>query len=203
MDVNLIKHRLKKFVIFIGLYKEKEKIFTKDIFRSKKYIIGEYTYGEPNVYFDNEANLFIGKFCSLSQNIKIFLGGNHRMDWITTYPFNALNEEFPEARKIIGHPSTKGDVIIGNDVWIGYGVFILSGVTIGNGAVIGANSVVSKNIGAYEVWAGNPAKFIKKRFDDVTINNFENIQWWNWDIDKIIKNVEILCSTNTNLLKNK
>ena len=193
-----IKHSL--------LSQEKEvvkSVFTKDIFKDKKYIIGNYTYGRPNVLFENsEANLSIGKFCSIAQGVTIFLGGNHNVDWLTTYPFNVLDSDFSNGKKIKGHPTTKGDVIIGNDVWIGRNVTIMSGVKIENGAVIGAGAVVTKNIGAYEVWAGNPAKFIKKRFNQNTIDYLNNLNWWNWNTQKINNNLVDLCSANIESLKN-
>lgn len=179
-------------------FKEKEPIapfFTKDIFHNKKFIIGEYTYGCPKVIFENEeANLTIGKFCSISVGVEIFLGGNHRIDWVTTYPFNSLPDYFPEGKNIKGHPATKGNVVIGNDVWIGKNATIMSGVTIGDGAVIAAHSVVVKDIGDYEVWGGNPARYIKKRFDQSKIDQLKADQWWHWDIDKIKNNLDKLCS---------
>lgn len=169
--------------------------YTKDFFKDKKFIIGDYTYGKPKVFFENEeSNLIIGKFCSIAGGVTIFLGGNHRLDWISTYPFNMLEEEFPEAKMITGHPTTKGDVKIGNDVWIGQNAVVMSGITIGNGAVIAANSVVTKNIKDYEVWGGNPAKFIKKRFSDSEIEKLLQIQWWDWELDKIKSKVNYLCS---------
>ncbi|PIB30342.1 chloramphenicol acetyltransferase [Gaetbulibacter sp. 5U11] len=178
-------------------------IFTKEIFKDKKYIIGNYTYGKPTVLFENsEANLLIGKFCSIAQGVTIFLGGNHNVDWLTTYPFNVLDSDFSNGKKIKGHPTTKGDVVIGNDVWIGRNVTIMSGVKIENGAVIGAGAVVTKNIGAYEVWAGNPAKFIKKRFNQNTIDYLNNLNWWNWNTQKINNNLVDLCSANIESLKN-
>ena len=171
--------------------------YTKDIFAGRKFIIGNYTYGNPKVIYENEdANLIIGKFCSIAGEVVIFLGGNHKTDWISTYPFNVLNDDFPEAKEIIGHPATKGDVFIGNDVWIGRGVTIMSGIKIGNGAVIASGSVVTKNIGDYEVWGGNPARFIKKRFTDEDIAKLLVLQWWNWDIEKIKKEVNYLCSSD-------
>ena len=176
---------------------EKEIFYTKDFFKDMPYIIGEYSYGLPKVlHWGEDANLIIGKFCSIADNVTIFLGGNHRVDWITTYPFNKLNNEFPTATDILGHPSTKGNVIIGNDVWIGYGSTIMSGVKVGDGAVIGACSVVTKDVKPYEIVAGNPAKFIKKRFDDEVITQLLDIAWWNWPIEKINSEVCFLCDNN-------
>jgi len=175
--------------------------FTKDFFTEKNYNIGDYTYGKPTVlYENNEANLFIGKFCSIAAGVTIFLGGNHRTDWVTTYPFNDLEDYFPESNNIIGHPATKGDVVIGNDVWIGRNVTILSGVTIGDGAVIAAESLVSRNVGDYEIWGGNPSKLIKKRFDENIINQLIKLKWWDWDIHLIKENISKLCSNNMELL---
>jgi acetyltransferase-like isoleucine patch superfamily enzyme len=169
--------------------------YTKDIFKGRKFLIGDYTYGNPRVLFENEdANLIIGKFCSIAYNVTIFLGGNHRTDWISTYPFNVLGNDFSKELDIKGHPATKGDVIIGNDVWIGINVIIMSGVTIGDGAVIAAGAVVSKNISDYEIWGGNPAILLKKRFNENDIVKLKEMKWWDWDIEKIKSEVGYLCS---------
>lgn len=176
--------------------------FTKDYFKNSKFVIGEYTYGKPDVKFNcDEANLYIGKFCSIADRVTIFLGGNHRTDWITTYPFNDLPKYFPGASHIKGHPATKGNVVIGNDVWIGYNSTIMSGINIAEGAVIAAQSVVTKNIGPYEIWGGNPAKFIRKRFSDETIEFLLDIKWWDWPLEKILENVEQLQSRNIEQFK--
>lgn len=156
-----------------------------------KYSIGRYTYGNPLVLDYGSSTLKIGSFCSISSDVTIMLGGNHRSDWVTTYPFNVIFEEF---HSIQGHPSSKGDVVIGNDVWIGYGALILSGVTIADGAVVGARSVVTKNIEAYSIVAGNPAKFIKWRFPEAQIAELEATQWWNWDLEKIKQFVPLMLS---------
>jgi acetyltransferase-like isoleucine patch superfamily enzyme len=204
--MNFIKrifHELRNIIGSNDLTSESIPFFTKDIFSDKKFQIGEYTYGRPNILFENEdANLFIGKYCSIAEGVTIFLGGNHRTDWISTYPFNALPGYFPESQNIKGHPATKGDVKIGNDVWIGFGVTIMSGITIGNGAVIGAKSVITKNIAPYEIWGGNPAKLIKKRFKDEKITQLENIKWWDWNQNRINENIKNLQSDNSlDLLK--
>ncbi len=106
------------------------------------------------------------------------------MDWVTTYPFNVL---WDAARDIKGHPRSKGDVNIGHDVWIGAEALIMSGVTIETGAVIGARAVVTHNIPAYCIAAGNPARVVKKRFNDTIISRLLDIEWWGWDDARIEK----------------
>lgn len=177
-----------------------DKIFyTKDFLKNFGDLvdIGSYTYGNPCLFhWGEDSKLKIGKFCSIADDVKIFLGGNHRMDWITTYPFSALKEEWPEAKDVKGHPATKGDVVIGNDVWIRYGATILSGVKIGNGAVIGAMAVVSKDVEPYSVVVGNPALEVKKRFSKDVIEKIENLKWWDWSDSEIRKYVKLLCINN-------
>lgn len=153
----------------------------------KKYKIGKYTYGAPKVFpFGLNNKLQIGKFCSIADKVKIFLGGNHSISSPTTYVLHYLFEGNMEESE------SKGDVIIGNDVWIGYGALILSGVKIGDGAVIGANAVVAKDVAPYSIVVGNPAREVRKRFDDKTIRKMLKIKWWDWPIDKIRKNVNLL-----------
>lgn len=157
--------------------------------------IGEWTYGSPQVLSWGEgATLKIGRFCSIAEDVVIFLGGEHRTDWIATYPFSVF---FPEAKAISGHPKTKGDVIIGNDVWIARGVRILSGVKIGNGAVIGAGSVVAKDIPPYAIIVGNPSRILRYRFPPDIVERLERLQWWDWDYDKIVSALQLLQSSNT------
>lgn len=172
-----------------------QSIYTKDLFPGCQYDIGEYSYGCPIVRrWDDKTNLHIGKFCSIADNVTIMLGGNHRTDWVTTYPFNVLSEPFPQAEGITGHPATKGDVWIGNDVWIGSGATILSGVHIGDGAVVGAQAVVTKDVEPYAIVTGNPARMVKKRFDDDSIKALLEIQWWNWSVEKINAEMRFLCN---------
>jgi len=154
--------------------------------------IGEHTYGNPEILdWSHKYKLFIGKFCSIAGNVQIILDGNHRADWITTYPLFKLG--IPAAD---GHPAGKGDMNIGNDVWIGKNALILPGVSIGDGAVIAAGSVVVKSVENYEVVGGNPARHIRYRFTPEQINKLEKIKWWNWDIEKIKKNAKYLQSNN-------
>lgn len=162
--------------------------------RYPEYEIGAGTYGWPQILHAREgASLKIGAYCSISKGVQIILGGEHHTEWLSTYPFPFF---FPSASHIKGHPKTKGNVIIGNDVWIGRDATILSGVTIGNGAVIGAHAVVSKNVEPYSIVAGNPAKFIKKRFSDETIELLEMIAWWTWPKEEIEQIIPVLLSSN-------
>lgn len=171
--------------------------FTKDYFPNSRYKIGDYTYGKPNIYDWNDGgNLVIGKFTSIADEVTILLGGNHRVDWITMYPFSALLDSWPEATGIVGHPYSKGDVVIGNDVWVGNGATILSGVSVGDGAVIAARSVVVKDVPPYAIVAGNPARIVKYRFKKKTIKKLLNAKWWDWSEDVIRSNIPHLLSGN-------
>lgn len=158
------------------------------------YQIGKDTYGNPRILSWGEgAILKIGSFCSIAEGVQIFLGGEHRTDWVTTYPFNVLWEA---GEPIKGHPKTKGDVLIGNDVWIGAEAVILSGVRIGDGAVVGARAVVSRDVSPYTIVAGNPARAVKKRFKDETIQRLLDVRWWDWQDDRLEKALPLLLSSD-------
>lgn len=160
-------------------------------------LFGKYTYGNPRIYWQNDdAKLIVGNFCSIAENVNIFLGGNHRTDWVTTYPFGHIHPTTFNKFNGVGHPSTKGNVIIGNDVWIGSGVTIMSGVTIGDGVVIANNSHVVKNVEPYSLVGGNPAKLIKYRFTQEQIEKLLEIKWWHWDDEKINEFTPLLCNNN-------
>ena len=143
--------------------------------------INRYTYTGENC---NIIEAEIGSFCSIASNC-IIGGAAHPVDWVSTSPVfhkgrNVLNKNFSDNAF---EPYQK--TIIKNDVWIGSNSLVKAGVTIENGAVIGMGSVVTKNIPPYEIWAGNPARFIRKRFDDETINALISLKWWEWDNNKL------------------
>lgn len=156
-----------------------------------EYQIGDWTYGDPRILSWGEGSkLIIGRYCSLA-SCTILLGGEHHTDWVTTYPFNIM---FEEGHQYIGHPRTKGDVVIGNDVWIGHEALILSGVRIGDGAVIAARSVVTKDVAPYAIVAGNPAHLVKFRFAHEVIQSLREIAWWNWPAAKVKDALPLLLS---------
>ena len=121
------------------------------------------------------------------------LGGEHRTDWVTTYPFSEIDPRFAHIK---GHPRTKGDINIGNDVWIGRDAFILSGVTIGDGAVVAARAVVTRNVPAYGVVAGNPATLLRYRFDPEVIERLLRTAWWTWPAERVEAAIPSLLSTD-------
>ncbi len=166
-----------------------------------QYRIGRGTYGNPKILEWNEgASLSIGNFCSIADGVNIFLGGEHRSDWATTYLFNVL---WPSASAISGHPKTKGDVTIGNDVWIGAEAVILSGVKIGDGAVIGTRAVVAKDVSPYAVVVGNPSRVVKYRFEPNIVERLLNVAWWDWSDETIEKHLHFLLSTDISLFLDK
>ena len=154
--------------------------------------VGDFTFGIPQIeYWDDGTQLFIGKFCSIANNVIFTLGGNHRTDWASMYAFNSI---FPSFGYISGHPQSNGDIIVGNDVWIAGGVKILSGVTIGDGAVIGANSLVTKDVEPYSIVTGIPASKKKDRFDEATKERFLEMKWWDWPDEMIVEAIPLLQS---------
>lgn len=167
-------------------------------YKNKNVSIGDFTYGSPQALSWGEGTeLKIGKFCSISSNVTIMLGGEHRPDWITTYPFNSL---LPFFQDIKGHPMSKGDVIIGNDVWIGSDVKIMSGVTIEDGCVVASSALVTHNMPAYSIFGGIPAKLIRYRFSAEIIDKLLQIKWWDWSDDDVCKVIPFLQSKNFDAL---
>jgi chloramphenicol O-acetyltransferase type B len=147
------------------------------------YRFGAGTYGDLTVLDWGEgAKLTMGAYTSIGTGVIVFLGGEHRMDWVTTFPFSVL---WDSARDIKGHPRSKGDVVIGNDVWIANDARIMSGVTIADGAVIGTGTVVTKDVPAYAVIAGNPSRMVRFRFDERTIGRLLKVKWWDWEPARI------------------
>ncbi len=149
---------------------------------------------------DDVDKLIIGKFCSIGSGASFIMAGNqgHNSKWISTFPFFYQEDElFLNAKDAF---NKAGNTIIGNDVWIGSEAMIMPGVNIGHGAIIGSRALVTKDVEPYTVIGGNPAKVIKKRFNDEEINLLLQIKWWDWDKKYLKETIELLCSENISKL---
>lgn len=202
-----------------GIYpikNDKNLVFLKPFVKAKNIIVGDYTYfddrrngpdkfEEYNVLYNydfSKVKLIIGKFCAIAAETRFIMTGDHKLDAISTYPFPIFGQGWESAFNVYDLP-VKGDIVVGNDVWFGYGSLIKNGVTIGNGAIIAAGAVVVKDVPAYAVVAGNPARVKKMRFDDKTIERLQKIAWWDWDIEKINKNLKLICQMDVDQLESK
>ena len=158
------------------------------------YEIGGGTYGMPQVSDLQEGStLRIGCYTSIASGVQILLGGLHRLDWVTTYPFPAFVDDLAHIKDYGG---TRGDVVIGSDCWICTDALILSGVTIGHGAVVAAGAVVTRDVPPYAVVGGNPARFIRWRFPEATCQALLAIAWWDWPEAEILAAGKRLCSAD-------
>lgn len=158
------------------------------------YQIGLGSYGMPVVHdWDEGSTLQIGSYCSIASNVQIFLGGLHRTDWVSSYPFPVY---LPEAAHIEGFGGTRGNVVIGSDVWLCSNCTILSGVSVGHGAVVASSAVVTRDVAPYSVVAGNPARHVRWRFEEETRTALLESAWWEWPEEEIRHIVEKLCSND-------
>ena len=139
--------------------------------------------------------LVIGSFCSIGSGAAFIMAGNqgHRNDWISTFPFFWMPEVPAFAGAANGYQPA-GDTIIGNDVWIGSEAIIMPGVTIGDGAVIGTRALVARDVEPYAIVGGNPARVIRKRFDDADIARLLALKWWDWTDDQLHAAMPLLTS---------
>ncbi|MBA3815480.1 MAG: CatB-related O-acetyltransferase [Parachlamydiaceae bacterium] len=189
-------------------------IFLNNFVKASNIIVGDYTYfddrrhgadkfEEYNVLYNydfSKVKLVIGKFCAIAAETRFIMTGDHKLDALSTYPFPIFGHGWETAFNVHDLP-VKGDIVVGNDVWLGYDSLIMNGVTIGNGAIIAARAVVVKDVPAYAIVAGNPAKVVKMRFDDHTIARLNEIAWWDWNIEKITRNLKLICNSDIDLLE--
>jgi virginiamycin A acetyltransferase len=186
-------------------------VYLKNIITNPQIIVGDYTYyDDPQDVRNFEKNvlylfdfigdkLILGKFCQIATGVRFIMNGsNHAMSGLSTYPFKVFGGEWNQVSLDV---VSKGDVVIGNDVWIGNRATIMPGIKIGDGAIIGANSLVAKDVEPYTIVGGNPAKEIRKRFDEETIQLLLALKWWDWDVQKITDNLEIITKGNIDKLK--
>ncbi|WP_440778983.1 CatB-related O-acetyltransferase [Pseudomonas syringae] len=157
-------------------------------------VVGVGTYGIPDIVdFGDNSILRVGSYTSIAEGVKILLGGEHRTDWITTYPFPAMVEQVSD---IQDYAPSKGDVVIGSDCWICANAVIVSGVTIGHGAIVGAGAVVVRDVAPYSVVGGNPCKFIRWRFEEDVRDLLLQAAWWDWPMEEVKSVARTLCSSD-------
>ncbi len=186
-----------------------KEIYVKPTIRNPNIIVGDFTYIADSEFESHVTHhyewlgdkLIIGKFCQIAAGVEFVMNGaNHQMNAVTTFPFFTQEGWKMEPPAIEDLPF-KGDTVIGNDVWIGQNAVILPGVHIGDGAIIGASSVVGCDVAPYTIVIGNPAKVLRKRFDDELINLLLQFKWWDRSIDEI--NILIPLLTDSDLQKVK
>lgn len=189
---------------------DKETVYLKQVISNPNISVGEFTmyndfvndpmqFERNNVLYQypiNHDKLIIGKFCSIACGAKfIFNSANHTLSSFSTYPFPIFFEEWGlNIKDVAAAWDNKGDIIIGNDVWIGYEAVIMAGVTVGDGAIIGTRAVVTKDVPPYTIVGGVPAKPIRKRFDNETLDELLKIRWWDWTEEKIARNIQAIQS---------
>jgi virginiamycin A acetyltransferase len=188
--------------------------FIRNTVRNPNIIVGEYTYyDDPEDAADFERNvlyhfpfigdrLVIGKFCAIARGVRFIMNGaNHALSGISTYPFYIFGNGWEGAEPEASDLPYKGDTIIGNDVWIGYEALIMPGVKIGNGAIVSARSVVAREVPAYTIVGGNPARPIRPRFAPEVVARLEAIAWWDWPIDKITSHLDKITGADVDALE--
>lgn len=187
-------------------------VYLKNIIKNPQIIVGDYTYYDDPENADNfEKNvlylfefmgdrLIIGKFCQIASGVRFIMNGsNHAMNGVSTYPFKVFGGQWSSKDPM--HVVNKGDTVIGNDVWIGNSATIMQGIKIGDGAIIGTNSLITKNVEPYTIVGGNPAREIRKRFDDDTIKFLLQLKWWNWNVEKITKHLDLIVNADIAALR--
>lgn len=177
--------------------------FVKPTIKNPNIVVGDFTYFADTDFEKHVTHhydfigdkLIIGKFCQIGAGVEFVMNGaNHQMNAVSTYPFyifGSWDQSVPSKEDL----PFKGDTVVGNDVWIGQNSTILPGVHIGDGAIIGLNSVVTRAVPPYTIVAGNPAKAVRKRFDDELIDLLLKLKWWDKSIEEINALIPLLsCS---------
>lgn len=191
-------------------------VYLKNVIDDSSIEVGDYTiyndfindprdFQKNNVLYHypiNHEKLVIGKFCSIACSAKfIFNCANHTLSSLSSYTFPLFFEEWGLEKKDVARAwDNKENITLGNDVWVGFEAVILSGVTIGDGAIIGARAVVTKDVEPYTIVGGVPARVIRRRFDDETIEKLLRFRWWDKDRDFIKSHISAIQSGDVSAL---
>ena len=183
--------------------------YIKPTVKNPNIIVGDFSYYSGTDFESRVTHhydfigdkLIIGKFCQIGAGVEFIMNGaNHQMNAVSTFPFYIFEGWTQDAPPLSELP-LKGDTVIGNDVWIGQNVTVLPGVHIGDGAMIGANSVVGSDVPPYTLVAGNPAKIIRRRFDDELVALMLELKWWDKDIEEIDRLIPLLSDSDLEKVK--
>jgi virginiamycin A acetyltransferase len=187
-------------------------VFLRAAIDHPRIAVGDYTYASANhplrdwafalapyLYDFSPERLVIGRFCQIAHGVQfITASANHRHDGFSSFPFAIFDGPSADRPSL---PGPGPDTVIGNDVWLGSGATVLPGARIGDGAIVGACAVVSGEVPPYSVVAGNPARVLRRRFDDATIERLCAIRWWDWPIDRILSHEAAICGADLALLE--
>ncbi|PVA06402.1 CatB-related O-acetyltransferase [Thalassorhabdomicrobium marinisediminis] len=183
-------------------------VFLKPVIDHPNISVGDYTYASaqeppddwaarlaPYLYPGAPERLTLGKFCQIADGVTfITASANHRHDGFSSFPFAIFLDMDRDRPSIPQGVEKYPDTVLGHDVWIGQGATILPGARIGSGCIIGARSVVRGTIPPYTVLAGNPARPLRRRFDEATIDRLLEIAWWDWPIETITAHEAAICN---------
>ena len=184
-------------------------IYVKPTLRNPNIIVGDFTYIADSEFESHVTHhypwlgdrLIIGKFCQIAAGVEFVMNGaNHQMNAVSTFPFYTLEGWNMDPPAMADLP-LKGDTVIGNDVWIGQNAVILPGVHIGDGAIIGAGSVVGSDVAPYTIVVGNPARVLRRRFDEELIGLLLQFRWWDQPIEEIDSLIPLLTSSDLEAVK--
>lgn len=178
--------------------------FLKPIVADPMIEIGDYTYYDdpdgPEHFVERCVRhhyaflgdrLIIGRFCAIATGVRFVMNGaNHVMTGLSTFPFNIFGNGWEEGFDVASVTAgLRGDTVVGNDVWLGEEAVLMPGVTVGDGAIVGAYSIVTKPVPSFAVVAGNPARMVRRRFDEADAARLQAIAWWDWPAEKITRNL--------------
>jgi virginiamycin A acetyltransferase len=172
-------------------------VFLKPLVRSPKIQVGDFTYydhPERATEFESDAVLYgfgperlvIGRYCAIGAGVRFLMGGaNHADLGPSTYPFGIFGGDWADTMDLVMSAPSRGDTVVGNDVWLGYEALVLPGVTVGDGAVVAAASVVSADVPPYAIVAGNPARIVRRRYEDADVERLLTAAWWDWPVEAV------------------
>lgn len=184
-------------------------INVKPTIQNPNILVGDFTYFADRDFESHVTHhydfigdrLIIGRYCQIAAGVEFVMNGaNHRMNAATTFPFYIF-DGWEQAAPPLSELPIKGDTVVGSDVWIGQNAVILPGVHIGDGAVVGANSVVGSDVAPYTIVAGNPARPVRRRFDDELIDLLLKLRWWDRDVGTVKSLLPLLTTSDTEQLR--